>query len=86
MTAVKKPYLVKFAFTTIKGNEFTGRSGQIGIESSVPKKDIDKTFVKQLCVNEVLRLKPTYKIFILDIKSITLIKDATIRRNNQVRG
>jgi len=74
MIIIKKTYLVNFTFTTVRGNLFTGRSGQIEIESSVPKKSIDKTFVKQLCVNEVLRLKPTYKIFMLDIKSITLIK------------
>jgi hypothetical protein len=75
MTEEKKPYLVMFDFTTYNiGGRFTARSGQIEIESSVPKKNIDKTFVKQLCINEVLRLKPTYKIFMLDIKSITLIK------------
>jgi hypothetical protein len=71
MTDIKRPYLVKFDFTTYNnGGRFTGRSGQIEIESSLPEKDIDKDFVKQLCVNEVLRLKPTYKIFMLDIKSI----------------
>lgn len=74
MSDIKKPYLVKFDFTTYNsGGRFTARSGEIQIESSVPKKQIDKTFVKQLCVNEVLRLKPTYKIFMLDIIEISLL-------------
>ena len=74
MTAVRKRYLVKFTFTAVRGNKFSARSGQMEIETNTPKKNIDKTFLKQLCVNEVLRLKPTYKIFMLDIKSIELIK------------
>ncbi len=74
MTAVKKLYLVKFDFTTYNnGGRFTARSGEIQIESSIPKNKIDKDFVKYLCLKEVVRLKPTYKIFMLDITSIELI-------------
>lgn len=68
-----KHYMVKFDFTIVRGNKFSARSGQIEIESSLPINSINKSFVKQLCVNEVLRLKPTYKIFILEIKFIYLI-------------
>ncbi len=82
MTAVKKPYLVKFSFTTVRGNCFTGRSGQIGIDTDVPQSEIDKKVVKQLCVNEILRLKPTYKIFMLDITSIEPIKLKKCPRKN----
>lgn len=75
MATIKKPYLVKFDFTTYNtGGRFTARSGEIQIESSIPKNKIDREFVKYLCLKEVVRLKPTYKIFMLDIISIELIK------------
>lgn len=53
---------------------FTPRSGQIEIISTVPKRQINKHHVQRLCIKEVLRLKPTYKIFCLDITEIKLVK------------
>lgn len=69
-------YIVKFTFTTfdISKSMMTGREGSININSTVPVDEIDREEVKQLCVNEVLRLKPKWNILMLDVKSISLIK------------
>lgn len=69
-------YKVLFTFTTfhISKSMATGRQGSININSAVPKEEIDPEEVKQLCVNEVLRLKPKWNILVLDVKEISPIK------------
>jgi hypothetical protein len=66
-------WIVKFDFTTfdLRRSTMTGRSGSIRIVAYVPKDEIDMVEVKQLCVNEMLRLKPKWNILGLDIKSVT---------------
>jgi len=65
-------YIVKFSFTTfdMAKSMMTHREGSINIQSEVPKEEIDTEDVKQLCVNEVLRLKPKWNILMLTVKSI----------------
>ena len=68
-------YVVKFSFTTFDTAKsmMTGREGSVNINSTVPKEEIDPEEVKQLCVNEVLRLKPKWNILMLEVKSILQI-------------
>jgi len=70
-------YKVSFRFTTfdLHKSMATGRTGSINIISTVPKEDIDPEEVKQLCVNEVLRLKPKWNILLLDVKDISPVKE-----------
>jgi hypothetical protein len=71
----KTEYKVAFSFTTFDTAKsmMTGREGSIQIWSIVPKEEMDLEEVKQLCVNEVLRLKPKWNILTLDIKDISPI-------------
>lgn len=78
----KWEYKVSFTFTTfdIPQSMATGRNGRINIESTVPKTEINVEEVKQLCVNEVLRLKPKWNILMLDVKEISPIKSVRKKR------
>lgn len=78
----KWEYKVSFTFTTfdIPQSMATGRNGKINIESSVPKEEISIEEVKQLCVNEVLRLKPKWNILVLDVKDISPLKQTGKKR------
>jgi hypothetical protein len=77
-------YKVSFRFTTfdLRKSMATGREGSININSSVPKEEIDMAEVKQLCVNEVLRLKPKWNILTLDVKDISPICPKKTRTKN----
>lgn len=68
-----KEYVVKFSFTTFdtRRSMMTGRSGSINIVAHVPIEEVNKEEVKQLCVNEMYRLKPKWNIFTLDIIDIS---------------
>lgn len=74
-------FKVIFTFTTfhITKSMATGRNGSININSTVPKEEINLAELKQLCVNEMLRLKPKWNILILDVKEITPIKSRKIK-------
>lgn len=73
MSKETQEYKVSFTFTTfdLRKSMATGRQGKININSCVPKEEIDIEEVKQLCVDEVLRLKPKWNILILDVKDIS---------------
>lgn len=68
-----KEYVVKFSFTTFntRNSVMTGRNGRINIVAHVPIEQVDKDEVKQMCVNEMLRLKPKWNILALDITDIS---------------
>lgn len=69
-------YMVYFDFTTVKGNKFTGRSGQVEITTEAPLEELDKedAGLIRVCANFVHSQKPKYNIFMLDIKNIEPIK------------
>ena len=74
-TPLQQEYLVKFDFTTFETGKsmMTRRGGSIQILSKVPKEEIDMAEIKQLCVNEMLRLKPKWNILMLYIKDVFTI-------------
>lgn len=74
--AVRNEYMAYFEFTTFRGNSFTGRSGQLGINSKLSLEELKNEYetIKQLCVNFVLSKKPKSNIFMLDIKTIEPLK------------
>jgi hypothetical protein len=80
---VSLEYKVSFRFTTfdLRRSMATGRTGSINIISTVPKEDIDPSEVKQLCVNEVLRLKPKWNILTMDVNDISPLKQ---KRSNKI--
>lgn len=66
-------YKVTFTFTTFdtRRSMATGRNGSIVINSSVPYDKIDREEVKQLCVDEMYRLKPNWSIILLEIADVS---------------
>lgn len=74
--ATKIEYMAYFEFTTFRGNSFTGRSGQLCINSELSLEELKNEYetIKQMCVNFVLSKKPKWNIFMLDIKTIEPIK------------
>lgn len=68
-----KEYVVKFSFTTFdtRRSMMTGRNGQINIVAHVPIEKVDNADIKQMCVNEMLQLKPKWNILALDITDIS---------------
>lgn len=72
----EQEFKILFDFTTfdLKRSVMTGRSGSILINSKVPKEEIDMAQLKQLCVDEMLRLKPKWNILGLEIKKALPIK------------
>jgi hypothetical protein len=72
---MEKEYNVYFDFTTVHGNRFVGRDGQMGM---VAHGDFDDPpnidAVADLCAAFVLKQKPKWKILMLTVKTITPIK------------
>jgi hypothetical protein len=71
-TATVNRYMVHVEFTTYRGNSLTGRSAGVCLETAGSIDDLwsDIETVKKLCVGYILSKKPTYKIFMIDIKTI----------------
>lgn len=73
-----KKYEVQYDFTTVKNNGlFTGRSGSVVIESKneISENEFHDEELIHLCKLAVLSVKPTWKIFMLKIKSATQINN-----------
>lgn len=67
-------YMVHAEFTTYQsGGRFTARSADVCLQSDCSLEEIKKEaeLVKQLCVNFILSKRPTFKIFMLDVKTIS---------------
>jgi len=66
-------YDIDFDFTTVhRGSRFMGRSGTLNVTTKIPiDQERDKEELEQLCANFVLQKKPTFKIFMVQIKKIT---------------
>lgn len=75
-------YKVEFDFTTFRNSSITGRKGQINLitDESIESCWENEDAIKKLCAHEVNRLKPSYQIFSLDIKKISLFKPKTKTR------
>lgn len=70
----KNKYTVHVEFTTVNtGSRFTARSADVCLESelSIDELWIEVEVIKQLCINFILSKRPTFKIFMIDIKTIT---------------
>jgi len=68
-------YMAHADFTTMNtGSRFTARSADVAMESELSVDEMWKEVedIKQLCVNFILSKRPTFKIFMIDIKTITL--------------
>lgn len=80
-TIQKGEYVVEFDFTTFdfRKSTATGRSGRINIKVHRVMDGFNMEEVKQLCVNEMLRLKPKWNILMLDVKSINPFKPKKIK-------
>lgn len=78
-------YMVHAEFTTWNtGSRFTCRSADVCLNSeySVEEMWADIETIKQLCINFILTERPTFKIFMIDIKSI---KDAPSKNKKEDR-
>jgi len=74
-------FLVKYKFTTVRGNCFTGKEGELQIETELSLLELDEQEVKQLCINFILTKKPKWNIFIFDIVSIEPYQKRTRKKN-----
>lgn len=65
---------VYFDFVTMNfGSRFTGRSGSVEFDSLDTLEELQTNLpgVQQVCIELILKKKPTYKIVLFDIKSIS---------------
>ena len=83
----EKEYKVSFTFTTFNTSKSmaTGRSGTINVVSVLLPEDMDTNELKQLCVNEMLRMKPKWNILMLDIKSISPVVPKKAKAKSNAR-
>jgi len=65
-------YDIDFDFTTVhKGSRFTGRSGTLNVTTAREiSLEQDEAELKQLCANFVKTKKPSFNIFMVQIKKI----------------
>lgn len=68
-------YDIDFDFTTAhRGSKFIGRNGTLNVTTKISVElERDRKELEQLCANFVLQKKPTYKIFMVQIKSVSEI-------------
>lgn len=65
-------YIVYFDFTTVHGNKFVGREGQLGIATNIPIEQIyNSDAISSLCAKFVYEQKPKWNIISLTVKNVT---------------
>ena len=69
-------YDIDFNFTTVhKGSRFVGRSGTANVTTELPiDREKDEEELKTVCASIVKQKKPTYNIFMVQIKNIKELK------------
>lgn len=69
---MEKTFLVQFDFTTVHGNKFIGRSGQLQIETQLSKKEVigNTEGLQSLCAEYIHSQKPKWKILMISIMGI----------------
>lgn len=79
--AEENSFLVKFEFSTFRNSSITGRRGQIEINTVKGIDDAwqDEAEISKLCYMEVQRLKPTWQVISLKIKTISDVKKKAAR-------